>query len=382
MAVVAALACISVTSAQRGPASAASDGARYQEAARRAAQRLEALTREAEQLARRERTLLVELRRLEIARDARSTELARIEAELSGVVADRDATSAQIESLSQQVEAARPLIAARLARLYMAGWADAPRVWLSGRGLRESGRAYRLLSALAETDRRRFGDYREQIGRLSAARTRLDAQARRIEQLRAQAVAARGAAAQAAERQFALVRAIDQRRDLAAQWAGELEHAREQLSAAVEDLAAGRDAAMVTVPLRPFQGELDWPARGRVLTRFGQERHPRYGTAIVRNGIGIATAGAVPVRAVHDGRVAFADTFEGFGRLVIVDHGQQAFSLYGYLDGIDVPRGGRVGVGTVIGRAGRSPAGTPMLYFELRVDARPVDPLQWLKAQP
>jgi len=376
------MAGIAGPSAQREPGPASPDSARYQEAARRAAQRLEALTREAEQLARRERTLLVDLRRLELERDVRSTELARVEAELSGVVVDRDATSAQIDSLTRQVEAAKPLIGARLARLYMAGWPDAPRVWLSGRSLRESSRAHRRLSALAEADRRRFGDYQEQIGRLSAARMRLDAQASRIEELRAQAAAARGAAAQAAERQLALVRAIDQRRDLAAQWAGELEHAREQLSSAVEDLAAGRDAAMVTVPLRPFQGELDWPARGRVLTRFGQERHPRYGTAIIRNGIGIQTAGSVPVRAVHDGRVAFADTFEGFGRLVIVDHGQQAFSLYGYLDRIEVPRGGRVGAGTVIGRAGRSPAGTPMLYFELRVDARPVDPLQWLGPQP
>jgi septal ring factor EnvC (AmiA/AmiB activator) len=82
---------------------------------------------------------------------------------------------------------------------------------------------------------------------------------------------------------------------------------------------------------------------------------------------------------VHEGRVAFADVFSGFGRLVIVDHGQGAFSLYGHLATIDVERGAHLDAGAVVGTSGRAPGGTPALYFELRVDGRPVDPLQWLK---
>jgi septal ring factor EnvC (AmiA/AmiB activator) len=68
-----------------------------------------------------------------------------------------------------------------------------------------------------------------------------------------------------------------------------------------------------------------------------------------------------------------------FGRLVVVDHGQGAFSLYGHLATLEVARGARVEAGSVVGTTGRAPGGTPALYFELRVDGRPVDPLQWLK---
>ena len=83
--------------------------------------------------------------------------------------------------------------------------------------------------------------------------------------------------------------------------------------------------------------------------------------------------------AVHEGVVAFADIFSGFGNLVIVDHGAQAFSLYGNLLDIDVEKGATVEVGRALGTVGASLTGPAGLYFELRVDGQPVDPLQWLE---
>ena len=77
--------------------------------------------------------------------------------------------------------------------------------------------------------------------------------------------------------------------------------------------------------------------------------------------------------------MAYADQFTGYGTLVIVEHGGGAFTLYGYLSSARVQRGQRVDVGTPVGVSGRSPAGNPGVYFELRVDGRPVDPLQWLQ---
>jgi len=102
-------------------------------------------------------------------------------------------------------------------------------------------------------------------------------------------------------------------------------------------------------------------------------------SAIARSGIEIAAAADAPVRAIHEGTVVLADAFTGYGNLVIIDHGTQAYSLYGQLSSIDVQRGARVDQGQVIGTVGRVLAGTPGLYFELRVDGKPVDPVQWLR---
>jgi septal ring factor EnvC (AmiA/AmiB activator) len=163
-------------------------------------------------------------------------------------------------------------------------------------------------------------------------------------------------------------------RDLNAQLAGELQAAQQKLQVTLRDLPAGAAAGEpALLPLRPFKGALDWPAAGSIRRRFGAAA----GQASA--GIEIAAEEGAPVHAIHEGMVAFADPFSGFGNLVIVDHGSQTFSLYGDLLEIEAKRGSRVERGQAIGSVGTSPSGTSGLYFELRVDGRAVDPLQWLK---
>jgi septal ring factor EnvC (AmiA/AmiB activator) len=105
----------------------------------------------------------------------------------------------------------------------------------------------------------------------------------------------------------------------------------------------------------------------------------RFGRAPSSNGVEIAAPEGAEALAVHDGIVAFAGPFAGFGNLVIVDHGAQSFSLYGDLLDIDVKKGARIEHGQPVGTAGPIPSGDEGIYFELRVDGKPVDPLQWLK---
>jgi len=85
------------------------------------------------------------------------------------------------------------------------------------------------------------------------------------------------------------------------------------------------------------------------------------------------------VQAVHEGTVAYADLFTGYANLVIIEHADKSYTLYGHLSSLAVKKGDRVDAGSTVGLAGRNPAGNPSLYFELRIDGKPVDPLQWLK---
>jgi septal ring factor EnvC (AmiA/AmiB activator) len=109
--------------------------------------------------------------------------------------------------------------------------------------------------------------------------------------------------------------------------------------------------------------------------------------AVGRRGSGVAGAPARRRRsaqefarpAVHDGTVVYAGPFTGYGTLVIVDHGAQTFSLYGQLGTAEVERDVKLERGHVVGTAGRVLVGIPGVYFELRVDGKPVDPLEWLK---
>jgi septal ring factor EnvC (AmiA/AmiB activator) len=237
--------------------------------------------------------------------------------------------------------------------------------------LRQVGRASRTVAALAKLDRERVLAHQNTMAELKIARAALEAREQKLAAVRADTERAQIAVKHAEQARNDLIRDIDRRRDLNAQLAGELQTAQQKLQASLRDLANGAPSVEIALlPLKPFRGELDWPVAGAVRRRFA-------GNAF--RGVEIGALEGADVRAVHDGVVAFADSFAGFGNLVILDHGSQNFSLYGDLLDISVKKGGHVVRGQPVGSVGSSPSGLTGLYFELRVDAEPVDPLQWLK---
>ena len=176
-----------------------------------------------------------------------------------------------------------------------------------------------------------------------------------------------------------LIDSLDQQRDLAAQYVSELQTAQSQIERTVA--TADASSALVALPIGPFRGDLPWPVIGPIAARFGRSAAGRFGTAIVRNGIEVTAAEGTGARAVHEGKVAFAAPFAGFGILVIIDHGGSAFTLYGHLSEALVTEGAMVKAGDAVGNVGVAPAGEAALYFEVRIDGRPADPLQWLRRQ-
>ena len=356
-----------------------SDRERTDAAAKRTADRLRALQREADALAAQERTLLVDLRRLEVQRQIAVEHLAGVGRDLAATQKKIEAAEARAALLARTAQAQLPDIEARLVQLYKMGRAGYWRLLLNVEDLQALGRAYRTAATLNAIDRARVMEYYATLDALALERKSLHARAAELEALKVEAVRARTALDRAVDARTALVDSIDERRDLNAQLVGELEAAQQKLQASLAQIAGGGSGAAPALPLRPFQGDLPWPARGAILTRFGRQPSSRFGTAIVRNGMEIELAEGQLVRSVHEGTVAYADQFAGYGNLVILEHGNRAYSLYGYLATIAVTRGQHVDTGTAVGTSGVDPEGNPALYFELRVDGTAVDPLQWLR---
>ena len=372
---VAILACAaSATSASQSGA-APQDRAR---AEKRVSDRIRTLLREADALAAQQSRLLTELKQLEADRQARAADVARVEKELAETEKQLKANEDRAAKLRQTAEAERPDVETRLVHLYKLGRAGYWRMLLDVDDLRTLGRAYRNAAGLNAIDRERLLAHQRTLRALDKEQEDLQARTWKLEQLHADARRARTAMDRAVRAHTALVDSIDARRDLNAQMSGELQAAQQRLQESM-DAADGSTPPPVNLPVQAFQGALPWPARGRVANRFGRETNSRFGTAVVRNGIEISVAEGQRVNAVHEGTVAYADEFTGYGTLVIVEHGGGAFSLYGHLGSVQVAKGDRVEAGSGIGLSGRNPTGNPSLYFELRIDARPVDPLQWLQ---
>jgi septal ring factor EnvC (AmiA/AmiB activator) len=250
--------------------------------------------------------------------------------------------------------------------------------------LKEVGRAYRMVAAVATIDRHRAEQQRQNVVRLRSAYTSLEARRAEMAKLKQAAAGARLAADRAAQARTQLITEIDRRRELTAELAGELQTAQVRLQqnlAAINSGAPRAAADGAALPIRPFRGDLEWPVAGRMLTPFGR-RGQSVERAPAETGVQFTVEEGSPVRAVHDGTVAFAGPFTGYGNLVIVDHGGQTFSLYGQLAAPQVERGAKIDRGNIVGTAGRILAGIPGMYFEMRVDGKPVDPLEWLKKTP
>jgi septal ring factor EnvC (AmiA/AmiB activator) len=360
------------------------DRARTESQARRANERLIALQREADALARQQRSLLGDLRRFEVERDLRTEQLRQIEGDAQKVGRELGNTGNQIAELEEQTEASRPLLEARMVELYKLGSAGYVRLLFNVSDLKEVGRAYRMVAAVAAIDRHRAEQHRRNLVRLRAAYGSLEARRAEMATLRRAAAAARIAAERAAHSRAQLILDIDRRRDLTAELAGELQTAQLTLQQTLAAMNSGTPRAAVdgsSLPVRPFRGVLEWPVAGRMLTPFGQ-RGAGVSLAPAQTGVQFAVEEGSSVGAVHDGTVAFAGPFTGYGNLVIIDHGAQTFSLYGQLGATQVERGARVERGQALGTAGRILAGIPGMYFEMRVDGKAVDPLEWLKKKP
>ena len=356
------------------------DRTRTEALARRASDRMQALQREADRLASQEKTLLGDLRKLEVDRQIKLEQLRQLDGEAADVERGLRTATERLTRLQQEDLATRPDLRARLVEMYKLGRARYARLLLSTSDVRRIGQASRLVAALAKLDRDRVASHQHTIDELTATRATLAERNRRLDALRADAHRAEAEVAKAAQARNSAIRDIDRQRDLNAQLAGELQAAQQKLQMALRDLATGAAAGDRSVaaglPLKPFRGDLDWPVTGTLRRRFVKATG---GRAAPLNGIEIGTADGAPVVAVHEGVVAFADTFSGFGNLVILEHGSQTFSLYGNLLDIGVKKGGRVEAGQPLGTTGASATGPAGLYFELRVDGQPVDPLQWLK---
>lgn len=150
-------------------------------------------------------------------------------------------------------------------------------------------------------------------------------------------------------------------------------------------------AAHVEQDLRAYEAALReravtpsvWPVGGNLTDGFGGRRNPFGGSATeFHAGQDIATLWGTPVVVTADGVVSFAGTQNGYGNVVIVDHGGGVTTRYGHLSHIDVEAGQSLVRGDVIGRVGSTGRSTgPHLHYEVRINDDPVDPMEYLPSQ-
>jgi len=125
------------------------------------------------------------------------------------------------------------------------------------------------------------------------------------------------------------------------------------------------------------RGKLGWPVNGQVVIGFGKQKDAKLGTYYESNGIEIATPPGSPIQAVAAGKIVFADYFKGYGNLFILSHTGGYHTLYAQTGRMEKKLGDQVSAGDLLGYSGLG--GQESIYFEIRSNGSPVNPLSWLK---
>ncbi len=287
----------------------------------------------------------------------------------------------QIAAIASNVAREKGFLRKRLAVLYRLGGLSYLRLLLSIDDQRDPVQAVSMLGFLVSRDARavsRFQSAGEQLrarnAELADRQQRLAGVRRIVEQRQKEMASARAKK----ERMLASLRSEGSQSE---QKLAELEEKAKRLEHLLDMLSRQNGtAAVAAIDIRTIQGALAWPVQGKIIEHFGKQTNAKFSTVTFNNGLKIAAAPGAEVRSVFAGTVLFSQWFKGYGNLVILDHGNRVFSLYGNLKSPAVAVGDRVNAGQTIAGVGESEAAhSGYLYFEIRQDNKPEDPQKWLR---
>jgi septal ring factor EnvC (AmiA/AmiB activator) len=320
-------------------------------------------------------------------------ELARLEQRigderraLAGLDEQIQANAAEVAELESAVaretaaaQQHRAFLAATIRSAYRRGQADMLRLLLGENDPAEVQRLLVYQRHLGAARAQRLAQAQDALQSLQARRTALSkALDRQRTDREARAVALATLQSSLGEREALLADIEDRIERGDAQIASRREEAA-SLARLIEEIEArlGEERLGAEPPDLPArQGELDWPLEGPLLARYGSQR----ADDLQWTGLLIGAEAGTEVTAPAAGRVVFSDWLRGMGLLLIIDHGNGFMSLYGRNQALYFEVGEAVRAGDVIATVGRSGGRhETALYFELRADGEPIDPVAWLQ---
>jgi len=290
---------------------------------------------------------------------------------------------AEVERLTVELDKARDELAARVVALYRMGPLSYSRFLLAAQDAEEILANYQIVNRLATQDRTLVVGIDTRLRQHREAAALLADTTQRLTETRAEeTLAIRELTSQQLERQR-LIRDIDVESSAGRRALDEQEEsaaAMEEMLDEIGNAPTGATSAEERPAFAATQGELPWPAEGPVTETFGRKVHPVYDTVTLFKGIEIDAGEGASVSAVYQGRVAFADWFQSYGLVVIVNHGDDFFTIYGHLDAVRVRTGDWVEAGAEVGTVGETGSLIgPSLYFEIREGSEAVNPARWLR---
>ena len=340
---------------------------------------------EIQKFSHRETDIIIRLNQVDQALNRSRKRIAGLSREIERLEKKITETAAASEKLIHQIRANETYVAKRLVALYKLNWLGKFHVLASADSLQELLQRKTAIERILAYDETVIKALRDNRLDLETVRSRLethrnekrrraDEYQKQIKQIAAERTQRAKLLAQVRKKKSAQLAAIES-----------LKQAARNLDEKIKNLGIGSTDVTpqeyaTTEPFQAYKGLLKMPVKGKIVSLFGKFKNTRYQVLNFRSGIEIQTERGEPIAAVYAGKILYADWFKGYGNMIIIDHGENYYTVYAHIEEAFKSTGDAVEAGEVIATVGDTGSITgPKLYFEVRHHGKPLDPMQWLE---
>ncbi|MGH7929554.1 MAG: murein hydrolase activator EnvC family protein, partial [Candidatus Binatia bacterium] len=308
---------------------------------------------------RQEGSLLQSLEKIEGALERKANELKEANTKIRSIAAELQEKREKASEIETSIEKRRELFKERAAALYRWHRSGSPFMILSGDvSLGTLLQRKRYLEAALSYDRELVTQLSAEAQAQQELRDELAQKKGELDNQRKKLAVARESIRKEGNKKKVLLASVQQEKETRTRALKELEHAARRLQRMLDELSRRAARKPPAIPpgigLGALYGKLEWPVKGELLSGFGKTHHREFGDEVFRNGIDIGASLGQEIKAVEKGTVAFADRFAGYGKMIIIDHGERYYTVYAHLSEILKKSGDSVKRGEIVGLAGDS----------------------------
>lgn len=271
----------------------------------------------------------------------------------------------------------REILGNRIKEIYIHGPLHPIEIILLSYSFSDALKRVKFLTIIADQDKRVLDEIERLEERLKLQRERIEKKAEILDELFYEVKDQEIALERTKKEKNQYLDEIEGESMKAVAMSKEMEKAMEDLEKLIRSLSKQEQA-----PGSKYFSEkiLKLPVDGMVTSYFGKVKEERYGTETINRGIDIEVPWGTNVEAVAPGKVVYSDNFLGYGKLILIQHGDGLITLYSHLASVSVENGTEVEAGDVIGKVGQTGSvKKPTLHFEIRKNGMAVNPFNYIE---
>ncbi len=358
---------------------------KFQKEAKSINQKIEKKTSELLSVTRKETAIVNSLNDIDLTLDRARKEASSLKSELAAVEKEITKTKNDSVDLQKKINASEDYAAMRLVAIYKLSWLGRIYVLASARSVYDLFQRKRALEHVLAYDEDIWKNLMENKKRLQ--HLLVDLNQKRSEKLAVETEYKKQIQMMSRERKrrSELLDDIRRKRSLKLAALESLKESAANLDQTINALQSDFDRRKplgknILKNFSALKGLLNMPVKGKIVSFFGPHRNKKFNTVNFQSGIDIKADRGEPIHAVYDGRVLYAKWFKGYGNMIIIDHGNNYYTIYAHAQELFAAQGDTVEAGEVVATVGDTGSMIgPSLHFEVRHHGKPEDPLKWIK---